>query len=91
MNWTAKYVVFDSTDCIVFSETINHKAMSNAGRGKVVGAGKCYFKTNTAYLGPNNGYVDVSCHGKSDSLGVESRGSIDEQIIGRFMLQYDLR
>lgn len=85
MNWTAKYVVFESGDCIVFSETIKHDVMKRCGRGEIVGAGKCWFTANS------NGYVTVSCAGKSDSLNIQSRESVDEQIIGRYMLQYDLR
>lgn len=85
MNWTAKYVVFDSGDCFVFNEAINHKEMLKVGRGKPIGAGKCHFEPSAGYE------VNVVCYGESVSLDIKSREIEDAKVIGKYMLQYNSR
>ena len=77
-----KYLIIDTGPFIlpvVFSSLLEHYEMAN-GR-KVVGAGECRIYVYE----PLDGYtqIAVSCFGRSQTCGVESRGEEDAQIIKR--------
>jgi hypothetical protein len=77
--YNAKYVIVDGS-AIVFSAAIQHKDM--VGYNEVAqGAGFVTFETAKDSFGDT--IIVAKAYGKSDSLGVQSRGEEDSRIITR--------
>ena len=77
MNDPLKYIVVGDEHlplAIVFNPILSHADV--AGSRKVLSAGFCYLHND---LNP-----EASAWGKSETLGVESRGEIDAEIITQF-------
>ena len=77
-----KYIIVEDGGTelpIMFNPILSHKQV--AGGAKVVGAGE-------VGLYPTAERINVSCWGKSVTLGVESRGEDDAKLIDRTINDY---
>jgi hypothetical protein len=74
-----KYVIIDGS-AIVFSAAILHKDMVGFNQ-KAEGAGFVIFQAEQDSYGET--IIVAKAYGKSESLGVESRGDVDSRIITR--------
>lgn len=74
-----KYVIFDTKGIlhpVLFSDHTSHSQV-RLKRGKPISAGFV-----------DLGILEVKCWGKSESLGLESRGEVDAEIIRKFMYNF---
>lgn len=76
-----KYVVgkrpnCEHEDCFVFSNTAEHKYVATAMRLKSVSS------AGFIYIASNN---KICCHGRSESIGIESRPETDSKIIAQYL------
>ena len=69
-----KYVIDELENFMIFSENVQHisagRILTDVNHTKIIGAG---------FVSLENG--EVHCYGKSASLGIESRGSFDDEVI----------
>lgn len=78
-----KYIVVDYyNQVIIFPEIIQHKDMADGFR--VLSAGFISFYIDKQ-LGHNT--INCTCYGKSVSLGIESRGEVDNILVRKQILQ----
>lgn len=77
--YNAKYVIVDGS-AIVFSAAIQHKDMVGYNE-KAQGAGFVTFEAQKDSFGDT--IIVAKAYGRSESLGVESRGDEDSRIITR--------
>lgn len=75
-----KYVMFSNNNFVIFNDVQPHNSFQY--HGTIVGAGFISFGVNS------EGNVEVSCFGKSTSLGIESREEVDSDIINKSMRGY---
>ena len=76
---TAKYIVNHSGEVVVFAESIMHRKF----RGfSPIGAGFIWFGRD------DDGQPSCKCYGESESLGIQSRGSIDTYLAMRQIMDY---
>lgn len=80
-----KYIIatngYNTPTPFLFPETVKHEEMAQMVttfpyEGNVVGAGFCYFNTDTH---------EWVCHGKAASLNIKSRADIDAAVLNRML------
>ena len=77
-----KYVIFRDETFVIFPDSVEHSSFDRFGdNNKPISAGFCIIESR------RNDFDDivykVGCYGKSYSLNLESRGSIDSDIISK--------
>ena len=82
---TLKYVVTDQGDFAIFTELTSHDKIGENLFGKPVAAGFCHLEHPNVHEGYKDGESYIICSGDSISLGLKSRGEVDEKIINKHL------
>lgn len=74
-----KYIVTDNNAVAIFNNLQSHSDVARSLFGKPAGAGFMRFIAPEG----DTGKISVQCYGESISIGIQSRGRVDEEIINR--------